>query len=318
MKYSLFILGFFIGLMPLKMCIAQDVIKQPAQLKFQATYYSPRTYTDTAQKFNLQTYKAELAISLGRIKLDTGIITFNGSIKQQIQPIQLFDSDPQRLLLTSSIGIRTMYLDYKRIHGYLVFSNRLQVQSDENNWSKQSPRYTGTLLYSRMNAKKLRWNYGLAYSYVYGKGLVLPLIGFIYKPDSHQTWRAVLPFLFSYQYKSQSNIFTLAWHPAGGRNAITSPWGNYSGENLQLNYRQSMLGFRYGRRFFQVGIIGLEAGLCSKARITLYADTWLTNQKLTTEPGFYSGLFFRLPLYRAKGSNPKELVEDYELLLDNF
>lgn len=223
---------FFPCVMPIKMCMAQDVIKQPAQLKFQATYFSPRTYTDTTQKFNLQTYNAELAFSLGRIQLDTGIITFNGSIKQQIQPIQLFDSDPQRLLLTSSIGIRTMYLDYKRIRGYLVFSNRLQIQSDEKNWSKQSPRYAGTLLYSRMNAKKWRWNYGLAYSYVYGKGFLFPLLGFIYKPDSHQTWRAVLPFLFSYQYKSQCNIFTLACIPAGGRNAITSPWGTFDGENL--------------------------------------------------------------------------------------
>ena len=304
--------------MPIKMCMAQDVIKQPAQLKFQATYFSPRTYTDTTQKFNLQTYNAELAFSLGRIQLDTGIITFNGSIKQQIQPIQLFDSDPQRLLLTSSIGIRTMYLDYKRIRGYLVFSNRLQIQSDEKNWSKQSPRYAGTLMYSRMNAKKWRWNYGLAYSYVYGKGFLFPLLGFIYKPDSHQTWRAVLPFLFSYQYKSQSNIFTLAWHPAGGRNAITSPWGTFDGENLQLNFRQSLLGFRYGRRLFQGGLIGLEAGICSKARITLDSDTWTNNLQLSSEPGFYSGIFFRLPLYRVKGSNPKELFDDYELLLDNF
>lgn len=297
---------------------SQSDFKQPFNLKLQSTFFSTRKYIDTTDAFSIQSNQIELDFDLGKIKLDTGLISFRGNVRQVIQPVRFFDQNSKRILLTSSLDLRTVYFDNKRLHGYFVFSNRLLIQTDDKIGLLNNPKYSGSLMYSRLNTKKWKWNIGISYSYVYGNGILFPLLGFNWKVDSHQTIRLVLPFLMSYQYKTTSSIYTIAFHPIGGRNALGSPLASFTGDRMQMKLRQSVLGFRYGRRILKNGMIGFEAGICSKAKLRFDDDSWANALNYKTKPGIYSTIFIRIPLFQNKVENPTELFQDYELLLDNF
>lgn len=325
MNRTLFIMIFprplllaFVFIHCFSMLSSQSALKQPFNIKIQSTFFSNRKYIDTTGAFSFQSNHVELDFDLGKIKLDTGLITFRGNVRQLIQPVHFFDQYSKRTLLTSSLGLRTVYFDYKRMHGYFVLSNRLLIQADNKIWSLNNPKYSGSFMYSRLNTKKWKWNIGISYTYVYGNGILFPLVGFNWAIDSHQTVRFILPFLMSYQYKTTNSIFTIAFHPLGGRNALGSPLASFTGNQLQVSIRQSVLGFRYGIKILKNGIIGFESGICGKAKLRFDSNSLIKPLNYNTKPGIYSTIFLRIPLFQNKEEKQSDLFQDYDPLLDNF
>jgi len=107
----------------------------------------------------------------------------------------------------------------------------------------------GSLLFMRRVNPKWSYTVGVGYSFLFGQGLGLPLLGFRYRPDRKKQLSVVLPYSITYRIRHNTRLTSqFQLKPAGGFGIWYS--SDYSKENtIKPTF--------FRRRAFSAGYVGL-------------------------------------------------------------
>jgi hypothetical protein len=123
----------------------------------------------------------------------------------------------ERLLLNHQVTLSTYY--FFRQKNALLLNVRALYNEDEFTIKNPELRYNFSLLYTRKATEHFSYYAGGAYSYLFGEGLLLPLLGARFSWGSHSRLNILLPFQVSYRTYLGSNTRLMIYaHPEGGVN----------------------------------------------------------------------------------------------------
>lgn len=123
----------------------------------------------------------------------------------------------ERVLLNPQLTLGTYY-QFKRKHMVLL-NIRAMLTEDEFTVESPRPRYTFSSLYSRKVNTRFSWFAGAAYSYVFGEGQFLPLLGGRFGWGKNSRVNIVLPLQVTYRTALTSSLrLSVYARPQGGIN----------------------------------------------------------------------------------------------------
>ena len=202
-----------------------------------------------------------------------------------------------RQLVNMHAGINGIYYGGSKTM-YLLNLNTLV---GEDNYSINHPllRYTGSVMMMHKVSNTFNYLIGAAYSFVYGNGLPMPLLGGGFKLGKKSRVNFILPLSVSYSYRfDQRNRFLVFFKPDGGVSNIASrELFPGSPDIIQLKQRVFIMGAAADVAIRNAIKICPEAGICSKRTITMAEPGSSRNEYLfkeQTKAGFYIKLTLRM------------------------
>ena len=145
-----------------------------------------------------------------------------------------------RKLINLSLGINGIYTS--GIKNMYLLSIRPMLNEDEYTINNPTWRYNASFLYSRMVNTKFKYRFGLTYTYLFGEGNLLPIVGGTYRFNQKNILLVNLPYNITYRHVFNSNLSAgLFLKPNGGMNRFMNR--NYfdSSYNTVLFRRSSYL-----------------------------------------------------------------------------
>ncbi len=191
--------------------------------------------------------------------------------------------------------------------GKSVYLGGITASVSEDNRSMNNPliRYSGSLMLVHRVSPLFAYLAGASYSFVYGTGLPLPILGGRFSFGRRNRLNILLPFSVTYSYRvGDQNRLSVFLRPSGGVSRVTND-GLFPGEPSIVNFRQRV--FRIGASFlFYAGYrfgINPEIGWNGKRR--LYFTPGDEGRKDALAEGVAAaGPYVKLSLLYRFGANP--------------
>ena len=145
-----------------------------------------------------------------------------------------------RKLINFSLGFNGIY--FSGIKNLYLLSLRPMLNEDEYTISNPIWRYNASFMYSRMVNTKFKYRIGLTYTYLFGEGNLLPIVGGTYRFNQKNILLVNLPYNITYRHVINSNLTAgLFLKPNGSMNRFMNR--NYfdSSYNTVLFRRTSYL-----------------------------------------------------------------------------
>lgn len=167
-------------------------------------------------------------------------------------------------------------------------------------------RFSGSFIVNHIQRSNLMFQYGLVFTYAYGRPLLLPALGFRKKFAKTWSLAAILPVSIQLSDRINKNLsWNLFVRPAGNRFQFQNQ-GNFSTESktLYMQFRQFELGTSMNYRIsMHFGIIA-EAGLLAagKLKFTESFDSKIVLAQQNLQPGFKGKLTLRYLLPHKKAA----------------
>lgn len=169
-------------------------------------------------------------------------VTAKGKGEVTLPQISLIKSD--HLLVNFSASVNALYNGNKN-----TWQGTFTASLAEDNYTLALPRirFAGSLLYTRRASLHFAYTLGAAYSYIYGEGIFLPLIGSTVRIDADDRIAALLPMHVSWIHTySFNNIMRVYVAPAGGVNRFRNNDGLFPNAPDVIFFR---------RREFKAGVL---------------------------------------------------------------
>ncbi len=145
-----------------------------------------------------------------------------------------------RKLINLSLGFNGIYTS--GIKNMYLLSIRPMLNEDEYTINNPTWRYNASFLYNRMVNTKFKYRIGLTYTYLFGEGNLLPIVGGTYRINQNNILLVNLPYNITYRHVFNSNLSAgLFLKPNGSMNRFMNR--NYfdSSYNTILFRRSSYL-----------------------------------------------------------------------------
>ncbi len=107
-------------------------------------------------------------------------------------------------------------------------------------------RYSGAFMYQYIKSKKTSYNLGLIYTYNFGKGILLPLLGVKVKTDKNSGVNFYLPLGITYfNQNKEKYTYKISLKPRGNVATITNQFGEFNTQasSVVLRQRESTLNY---------------------------------------------------------------------------
>ncbi len=170
----------------------------------------------------------------------------------------------QPTLYSGALGLTEILLRPSK--NFLLFSAGASFAEDDKTIQHMSPRFTGMGLASYRTESKLIFLYGLGYSYGFGRGLLLPVLGLQWRTEGPWSGSVLLPFSVKVRYRVNQDFRWGLLVGASGDRYRFSNEGSFPGasETLRLRLTQGRAGFdadyRLSKGLSLAGELGVLAG----------------------------------------------------------
>jgi len=142
-------------------------------------------------------------------------LTLNPSLSYSRLRLSYFPQE--RVLINHQVTLSSYYFFSQK--NALFFNLRGLYNEDEFTIKNPELRYNASLMYTRKVSQRFSYYAGATYSYVYGEGLWLPLLGARFSWGTTSRLNILLPMQVSYRTRLSGNTRLLVYaHPEGGVN----------------------------------------------------------------------------------------------------
>ena len=186
-----------------------------------------------------------------------------------------------------------------------ISSDGLAIQSHDERY-----RFSGLFIVNHIQNISLTWQYGLIFTYAYGRPLPLPVLGMRKKISRNWTIAAVLPVSLRFTDRLNKNMrIDFLLRPSGNRFQLQNQHNfNTGSPTVYMQLKQFQLGASWLYRFAPQFSIETEAGLLAggKLRFTEPDDARSVLYQTTMKPGFRGRVSLRYHLFskRSAGDLP--------------
>lgn len=176
----------------------------------------------------------------------------------------------------------------------LLISVGARISEDQETIRNPSLRASALVLGSHRGSEDRSYQYGLAYSYVFGRGRLFPLLGLRWRPAPRWLVTAVLPFVLSVRHVVSSTAAVGLLVAPTGNEARFGNLGDFPGQPATINFRvrQFKIGGEGDLRIAHSVRARLEVGALV-ARQLRFADGNTEFFKTNVRPAAYSQLTLR-------------------------
>ncbi len=170
-------------------------------------------------------------------------------------------------------------------------------------------RFTGSFIVNNRHSASVSYQYGIVFTYAYGRPLPLPVLGIRKKFSDTWTFSAILPVSIQFTDKLSKDMnISFLIRPAGNRFQLQNK-NDFSttSSNVYLQLRQFELGASWQYRFAKQFSLGAELGLLGggKLKVTEPENIKTILYTASTKPGarLRVSLRYSLPHKKTGGSN---------------
>ncbi len=236
-----------------------------SRLKFNDSITESK-YNFSNNKFVLA-YKHSLYSNFSQKNGDTKYSQINVLPALQIGKVNFGNDNLNRTLINLKLGLSGVFKT--SIKNTFLFTANIFANEDEYTLPDASFRYSGMALYIRKVNQKFSYRTGIAFTYLFGEPLVLPILGFKYKTSEKSMLNVMLPFVINWrkQTKIQKLFYGFTLRPNGGINRYQNKL-SVDTTNVTLILRQ---------RTYQV--LG-DLRLVNKTNMILFQAGVIGNQKV--------------------------------------
>ncbi|MEO8146824.1 MAG: DUF6268 family outer membrane beta-barrel protein [Bacteroidia bacterium] len=236
----------------------------------------------------------------GAFKL-TGLV-FNLKASRTDQEITFLNENHR--LYHAGGGLDFIYFPGRKI----LYLANFNVNIFQDNYVSGSPdfRYTGFFLMNYKASKIVSLKAGLSYSFLFGRGVPLPLIGAGFHFKSGTNINILLPYYFSVAQKLNSqSVLTLSLKPDGSVYDFANK-GNFIGYDpvVQLRQRCFKIALNYAIEFNENVKFFIEGGLIGNTTVS-FSDAKITDKETFFEADVDNGFFGKAGFIFSFGEAPK-------------
>lgn len=231
-----------------------------------------------------------------------------------------------RKLINFSLGFNGIY--FSGIKNLYLLTLRPMLNEDEYTINNPTWRYNASFLYNRMVNKKFKYRIGLTYTYLFGEGNLLPIVGGTYRFNQKNILLVNLPYNITYRHVINSNLSAgLFLKPNGSMNRFMNR--NYfdSSYNTVLFRRSSyLLGANVIYKISPKLLLMADLAISSKQQLRFTQDAERDGKsyyEASVKPTFFLSiklLWMPFAAPKAKKNENTEKENDAEEYLndDNF
>jgi len=231
-----------------------------------------------------------------------------------------------RKLINFSLGLNGIY--FSSIKNLYLLSLRPMLNEDEYTISNPIWRYNASFMYSRMVNTKFKYRIGLTYTYLFGEGNLLPIVGGTYRFNQKNILLVNLPYNITYRHIINSNLTAgLFLKPNGSMNRFMNR--NYfdSSYNTVLFRRTSyLLGANIIYKISPKFRLMADLAISSKQQLRFTQDAERDGKsyyEASVKPTYYLSLKllwtpFAAPKAKKNANTEKENDAEEYLNDDNF
>ena len=149
---------------------------------------------------------------------------------------------PSRIFINAGFGLGTYY--HFKQKNTLTTLLQAQVNEDEFTINNALLRYGGILVYTRKSSERFSYYLGATYTYVFGDGYLLPIIGARFKMGKTSQLMIALPYHINFTHRFNSTLrLSVSLKPNGGINRYQNRYAfNTNDEVLMMRRRSLVLG----------------------------------------------------------------------------
>jgi len=207
----------------------------------------------------------------------------------------------QRNFYTASAGLGAMFSSGKK--NIILADASIGIASDGlvMNAGDQKYRFSGSFIVNHRHSASTLYQYGLVFTYAYGRPLPLPVLGIRKKFSGTWIFSAILPVSLEFTDRFSKNMsISFLLRPSGNRFQLQNKGDfNTASSNVYLQLRQFQLGALWQYRFAKQFSLGAEAGFLGggKLKFTEPEDRKTILYAASTKPGarFRLSLRYHLP-----------------------
>ncbi len=295
--------------------IAQDFAPS---ISMSGGLYPKRDLTDTIGSYSHQRATIGFSVPLfKKVKLTDeglrfGLLSFMAN--STIDNTNISFLTENRLLIATNASLNGIYKSGKKS----MWIGRLSASAfeDETTIKHPSLRWSGFALYRRSPSESFFYLLGGAYTFSFGRGLALPVLGAGWKFTNRSSFTVILPLNMNYRFGKPGRQYSIFLRPNGGLS-------NFANNNLYASAPDQMI---FRRREINLGIhkkfrlssqcsLFIESGIMGGRKISFNEDLSRDDSKVIFESkvkasGYLSaGLRFKL----SKKELPDVDVNDYDL-----
>ena len=231
-----------------------------------------------------------------------------------------------RKLINFSLGLNGIY--FSSIKNLYLLSLRPMLNEDEYTINNPIWRYNASFMYSRMVNTKFKYRIGLTYTYLFGEGNLLPIVGGTYRFNQKNILLVNLPYNITYRHVINSNLTAgLFLKPNGSMNRFMNR--NYfdSSYNTVLFRRTSyLLGANIIYKISPKFRLMADLAISSKQQLRFTQDAERDGKsyyEASVKPTYYLSLKllwmpFAAPKAKKNANTEKENDAEEYLNDDNF
>jgi hypothetical protein len=266
---------------------AQDRKFLNPQLKLSAEYDIPAEFKNSSEKFSMAKSQMGFVYPLmsrrygltNNLEYRSIVILTNLNAGFALPSFSFLETQHQ--LIGGTAGASIIYNSGNK-NTWLGGANA-GIAEDQFTLSAYSLRFTGHFLFKHKVSGNFSYHAGLVYSFVYGRGLPLPILGCIIRTSDKSKLKITFPLSISYMIKtSEYNMLTFFILPDGNASDFSTLHDNFFAGNYdeiaKFQLRNNKVGVNYnvgmGTRFHFTP----EAGMLFKRKISFSEGSYSSNE----------------------------------------
>ncbi len=232
-------------------------------------------------------------------------ISLTGSLRRNTTEFSLL-SDP-RVITTGWLGGSWLYIGEQK--NFYLFSASIGFAEDRLIAGSPRMRVQLMTLGSYHLSDPLLIMYGASYSALFGRDLLMPILGMRWKMGEDWAGAIMLPFSFSLRYRAGSGVSFLAALTAAGDNVRIANRGDYAGyaDDLQLRITGAKVSLRTMVKLSEAFGLNIVFGSITKRAMSIVSGSIvISTERLDASRFFSLGIRYR---FSAGDNIPIEEVE---------
>ena len=281
-------------------------------------FYPSQNLTDTTGSYSHQ--RAALGVTiplLKKVKLNNdglrfGLLSFSANTAIDNTDISFINGS--RTLLMASASLTGIYKSGKKS----TWLGKLTGSSFEDETTVRHPtvRLSGFALYKRAVRESFYYLLGGAYTFSFGRGLALPVIGAGWSFTNRSSFSFVLPLSLNYRFGKTGSQYMLFLRPSGGISGFYNN-GLYpsASEKIIFRKREFTLGMHKKFKLSDHWSFFTEAGLLTARRISFNKDLTRNDDSVIFESKVHPGAYLSAGLkFKFNGKDiPDSDNNEYDL-----
>lgn len=147
---------------------------------------------------------------------------------------------PSRIFINAGCGVGTYY--HFKQKNTLTAILQAQVNEDEFTINNVVLRYGGMLVYNHKSSERFSYYLGTTYTYIFGDGYLLPVIGGRFKMGKTSQLMVALPYHINFTHRFNSKLrLSVSLKPNGGINRYQNRYNFNTNDEVLMMRRRSLV-----------------------------------------------------------------------------